>query len=129
MYFNQLGWIPLVKDALAGYNTSLLAYGQTGSGKTYTLWGPPSAMVETPSTNSLQGIVPRIFQMLFDNIQRVYNDHIGDLLDPMQRNLKLLEWNGNRDCEQEIVKEIQGEVDHDDRGKCFDMAERDALPT
>nr|GMD86936.1 kinesin-like protein KIN-12F [Ipomoea batatas] len=65
-------------------------------------------MVETPSTNSLQGIVPRIFQMLFDNIQRehenskdkqisyqcrcsfleVYNDHIGDLLDPMQRNLK-----------------------------------------
>nr|GME04500.1 kinesin-like protein KIN12A [Ipomoea batatas]GME11833.1 kinesin-like protein KIN12A [Ipomoea batatas] len=88
MYFNQLGWIPLVKDALAGYNTSLLAYGQTGSGKTYTLWGPPSAMVETPSTNSLQGIVPRIFHMLFDNIQRVYNDHIGDLLDPMQRNLK-----------------------------------------
>nr|GMD29209.1 kinesin-like protein KIN12A [Ipomoea batatas] len=71
MYFNQLGWIPLVKDALAGYNTSLLAYGQTGSGKTYTLWGPPSAMVETPSTNCLQGIVPRIFQMLFDNIQRV----------------------------------------------------------
>ncbi|XP_031094371.1 kinesin-like protein KIN-12F [Ipomoea triloba] len=206
MYFNQLGWIPLVKDALAGYNTSLLAYGQTGSEKTYTLWGPPSAMVETPSTNSLQGIVRRIFQVLFDNIQRehenskdkqisyqcrcsfleVYNGHIGDLLDPMQRNLKslvvmlqikddtkngfyvenlteeyvstyedvtqilikglssrkvgltgvnskslrshgvftciikswrkLLEWNGNRDCEQEIVKEIQGEVDHDDRG-------------
>nr|GMD40160.1 kinesin-like protein KIN-12F [Ipomoea batatas] len=46
MYFNQLGWIPLVKDALAGYNTSLLAYGQ------------------------------------------VYNGHIVDLLDPMQRNLK-----------------------------------------
>nr|GMC92502.1 kinesin-like protein KIN-12F [Ipomoea batatas] len=45
-------------------------------------------MVETPSTNSLQGIVPCIFQMLFDNIQRVYNGHIGDLLDPMQRNLK-----------------------------------------
>nr|GMD28180.1 kinesin-like protein KIN12A [Ipomoea batatas] len=181
MYFNQLGWIPLVKDALAGYNTSLLAYGHvvydklTGSGKTYTLWGPPSAMVETPSTNRLQGIVPRIFQMLFDNIQRVYNGHIGYLLDPMQRNLKddtkngfyvenlteeyvstyedvtqilikglssrkvgstgvnskssrshgvftciveswrkLLEWNGNRDCEQEIVKEIQGEPYTDD---------------
>nr|GLL38317.1 kinesin-like protein KIN-12F [Ipomoea trifida] len=85
--FQSVG-IPLVKDALAGYNTSLLAYGQTGSGKTYTLWGPPSAMVETPSTNGLQGIVPRIFQMLFDNIQRVYNGQIGDLLDPMQRNLK-----------------------------------------
>ncbi|XP_019183285.1 PREDICTED: kinesin-like protein KIN-12F [Ipomoea nil] len=106
--FQSVG-IPLVKDALAGYNTSLLAYGQTGSGKTYTLWGPPSAMVETPSTNGLQGIVPRIFEMLFDNIQRehensedkqisyqcrcsfleVYNGHIGDLLDPMQRNLKI----------------------------------------
>nr|GMD53163.1 kinesin-like protein KIN12A [Ipomoea batatas] len=106
--FQSVG-IPLVKDALAGYNTSLLAYGQTGSGKTYTLWGPPSAMVETPSTNGLQGLVPRIFQMLFDNIQRehensedkqisyqcrcsfleVYNGQIGDLLDPMQRNLKI----------------------------------------
>nr|GMD63384.1 beta-D-glucosyl crocetin beta-1,6-glucosyltransferase-like [Ipomoea batatas] len=82
---------------------------ETGSGKTYTLWGPHSAMVETPSTNGLQGIVPRIFQMLFDNIERehgnsekkqisyqchcsfleVYNGHIGDLLDPMQRNLKI----------------------------------------
>ncbi|XP_019166547.1 PREDICTED: kinesin-like protein KIN-12F isoform X2 [Ipomoea nil] len=75
--------IPLVKDALAVYNTSLLAYGQylhlancyqTGSGKTYTLWGPPSAMVETPSTNGLQGIVPCIFEMLFDNIQREHEN-------------------------------------------------------
>ncbi|VFQ58674.1 unnamed protein product [Cuscuta campestris] len=106
--FQSVG-IPFVKDALAGYNTSLLAYGQTGSGKTYTLFGPPSAMVESPSINGLQGLVPRIFQMLFSNIQsehessdskqisyqcrcsflEIYNERIGDLLDPMQRDLKI----------------------------------------
>ncbi|EEF33351.1 Chromosome-associated kinesin KIF4A, putative [Ricinus communis] len=105
----QLVGIPLVKSALAGYNTSILSYGQTGSGKTYTLWGPPSAMVEDPSPSSHQGLVPRIFQMLFSDIQReqessdrkqinyqcrcsfleVYNDQIGDLLDPVQRNLEI----------------------------------------
>ncbi|CAH9138795.1 unnamed protein product [Cuscuta epithymum] len=106
--FQSVG-IPLVKDALAGYNTTLLAYGQTGSGKTYTLWGPPSAMVETPLIKGLQGLVPRIFQTLFSNIQReqessdckqtsyqcrcsfleIYNERIGDLLDPVQRDLKI----------------------------------------
>ncbi|KAJ9182577.1 hypothetical protein P3X46_006558 [Hevea brasiliensis] len=105
----QLVGIPLVKSALAGYNTSILSYGQTGSGKTYTMWGPPSAMVEDLSPNSHQGIVPRIFQMLFSEIQReqensegkqinyqcrcsfleIYNDQIGDLLDPVQRNLEI----------------------------------------
>ncbi|XP_047336867.1 kinesin-like protein KIN-12F [Impatiens glandulifera] len=106
--FNLVG-APLVKDALAGYNTSVLAYGQTGCGKTYTMWGPPSAMVDTCSTNSHQGIVPRIFQMLFSEIQmdqdnstgkqinyqlrcsflEIYNDQIGDLLDPTKRNLEI----------------------------------------
>ncbi|XVF03716.1 hypothetical protein REPUB_Repub05bG0017600 [Reevesia pubescens] len=105
----QLIGVPLVKNALAGYNTSILSYGQTGSGKTYTMWGPPSAMVEDPSPRSHQGIVPRIFQMLFSEIQReqensdgkqtnyqcrcsfleIYNDQIGDLLDPTQRNLEI----------------------------------------
>lgn len=106
--FQQIG-VPLVKNALAGYNTSILSYGQTGSGKTYTMWGPPSAMVEDPSPRSHQGIVPRIFQMLFSEIQReqeksdgrqtnyqcrcsfleIYNEQIGDLLDQSQRNLEI----------------------------------------
>ncbi|OMP04267.1 hypothetical protein COLO4_09775 [Corchorus olitorius] len=106
--FQQIG-VPLVKNALAGYNTAILSYGQTGSGKTYTMWGPPSAMVEVSSPRSDQGIVPRIFQMLFSEIQReqentdgkqvnfqcrcsfleVYNEQIGDLLDPTQRNLEI----------------------------------------
>lgn len=35
------------------------------------MWGPQSAMVDAPSANGLQGVVPRIFQMLFSNIQHV----------------------------------------------------------
>ncbi|KAG5254664.1 kinesin motor family protein [Salix suchowensis] len=105
----ELVGVPLVKSALAGYNSSILSYGETGSGKTYTMWGPPSAMVEDPSPSSNQGIVPRIFHMLFSEIQRVsrelqmkqinyqcrcsfleiYNEQIGDLLDPGQRNLEI----------------------------------------
>ncbi|GAB2230024.1 hypothetical protein Droror1_Dr00014280 [Drosera rotundifolia] len=100
---------PVVKDALAGYNASILSYGQTGSGKTYTMWGPPSAMIEGHCTTSQQGIAPRILQMLFSEIQKeksnsngkhinyqcrcsfleICSGEIGDLLDPMQRNLEI----------------------------------------
>ncbi|OVA09269.1 Kinesin [Macleaya cordata] len=105
----QLVGVPVVKNSLAGYNASVLSYGQTGSGKTYTMWGPPSAMVEGHSPSSNQGIVPRIFRMLFSEIQKeqdnsgekqinyqcrcsfleIYNEQIGDLLDPTQRNLEI----------------------------------------
>ncbi|XP_073124748.1 kinesin-like protein KIN-12F [Henckelia pumila] len=100
---------PLVKDALSGYNTTIVAYGKTGSGKTYTMWGPPSAMFEGPSSSGFQGIVPRIFKNLFSEIQKeqennggrqtnyqcrcsfleVYGEKIGDLLHPIQRNLEI----------------------------------------
>ncbi|XP_076922125.1 kinesin-like protein KIN-12F [Bidens hawaiensis] len=106
--FQSVG-VSMVKSAMAGYNTLTLAYGQTGSGKTYTMWGPPSAMLEDQSSCGNQGIVPRVFQMLFDEIQRekdqaegkqinyqcrcsfleIYNEQIGDLLDPTQRNLEI----------------------------------------
>ncbi|XP_057529339.1 kinesin-like protein KIN-12F [Amaranthus tricolor] len=104
----ELVGVPLVKDALAGYNASILSYGQTGSGKTYTMWGPPSAMVEGHSPSAQQGIVPRIFKKLFSDIEKVkensdkpinyqcrcsfleiYNGQVGDLLDPAHRNLKI----------------------------------------
>ncbi|VFQ58672.1 unnamed protein product [Cuscuta campestris] len=97
------------KSSVAQIILSGFDEGQTGSGKTYTLFGPPSAMVESPSINALQGLVPRIFQMLFSNLQsehgssdykqisyqcrcsflEIYNERIGDLLDPMQRDLKI----------------------------------------
>ncbi|KAE9614756.1 putative plus-end-directed kinesin ATPase [Lupinus albus] len=107
--FQTVG-IPLVKNAIAGYNTSVLSYGQSGSGKTYTMWGPPSAMFEEPSPQSQKGIVPRIFQMLFSELEserqhmseekqfnyqcrcsflEIYNEQIGDLLDSTQRNLEM----------------------------------------
>ncbi|CAK8538887.1 unnamed protein product [Lathyrus sativus] len=106
--FQSVG-VPLVRNALAGYNTSILSYGQSGSGKTYTMWGPPSAMFEEPSPQSHKGIVPRIFQMLFSELEKeqrmsegkqfnyqcrccfleIYNEEIGDLLDPTQRNLEM----------------------------------------
>ncbi|KAL5101230.1 hypothetical protein RYX36_005557 [Vicia faba] len=106
--FQSVG-VPLVKNALAGYNTSILSYGQSGSGKTYTMWGPPSAMFEEHSPQSHKGIVPRIFQMLFSELEKeqrlsegkqfnyqcrccfleIYNEEIGDLLDPAQRNLEM----------------------------------------
>nr|GMD52715.1 kinesin-like protein KIN12A [Ipomoea batatas] len=127
MYFNQLGslWLRM--------------HWQTGSGKTYTLWGPPSAMVETPSTNGLQGIVPRIFQILFDNIERehgnsekkqisyqchcsfleVYNGHIGDLLDPMQRNLKIKDDTKNGFYVENLAEEYVSTCEDDSLEKFF----------
>ncbi|PKA54405.1 Kinesin-like protein KIN12A [Apostasia shenzhenica] len=83
--FNFVG-VPLVKDSMAGFNTSLVAYGQSGTGKTYTMWGPASAMVDDPCINESQGVVPRIFQMLFSEINNIYNEQVNDLLDPMQHN-------------------------------------------
>ncbi|KAI0524382.1 hypothetical protein KFK09_003749 [Dendrobium nobile] len=104
--FNLIG-IPLVKNSLSGFNNSIVCYGQSGTGKTYTMWGPPSAMVDGQCLNSSQGIVPRIFQMLFSEINKkeasseevqtnyqcrcsffeIYNEQMNDLLDPTQRNL------------------------------------------
>ncbi|BAB01875.1 unnamed protein product [Arabidopsis thaliana] len=95
--FQQIG-VPLVRDALSGYNTSVLSYGQNGSGKTYTMWGPAGSMLEDPSPKGEQGLAPRIFQMLFSEIQRekiksggkeIYNGQISDLIDQTQRNLKI----------------------------------------
>ncbi|CDY36055.1 BnaC03g41430D [Brassica napus] len=103
--FQQIG-VPLVRDALSGYNTSVLSYGQNGSGKTYTMWGPAGSMLEDPSPKGEQGLAPRIFQMLFTEIERekmnsdvnyqcrcsfleIYNGQISDLIDQTQRNLKI----------------------------------------
>ncbi|KAK1274011.1 Kinesin-like protein KIN12B [Acorus gramineus] len=70
--FQAIG-VPLVKDALEGYNASILTYGQTGCGKTYTMWGPPSAIIEEHQKSSHQGIVPRVFSTLFTEIEKAQN--------------------------------------------------------
>ncbi|XP_027344064.1 kinesin-like protein KIN-12F [Abrus precatorius] len=124
--FQSVG-VPLVRSALAGYNTSILSYGQSGSGKSYTMWGPPSAMVEEeePLCSSLQGIVPRIFRMLFSELERerltsdwkqfnyqcrcsfleICNEQIGNLLNPIQKNLEMKDDSKNALYIENLIEE------------------------
>lgn len=82
---------PLLFRCLEGYNASILAYGQTGSGKTFTM-GTGSQTFG----NLEEGIVPRIIEDLFAEIEKrkneksimlkiqyfeIYNDMLNDLLD------------------------------------------------
>ncbi|XP_062186174.1 kinesin-like protein KIN-12A [Phragmites australis] len=106
----KLVGLPLVENCLSGFNSSIFAYGQTGSGKTYTMWGPLSALSED-SMSSERGLTPHVFEQLFSRIKEeqvkhadkeltyncvcsfveIYNEHITDLLDPLQKNLQIRE--------------------------------------
>ena len=55
--FRQFG-VPALRNALAGYNSTIFAYGQTGSGKTYTITGGPERYED-------RGIIPRSIAYLF----------------------------------------------------------------
>ncbi|KAJ1696962.1 hypothetical protein LUZ63_005474 [Rhynchospora breviuscula] len=108
--FHLVG-LPLVENCLAGFNSSIFAYGQTGSGKTYTMWGPPTALLDENSLSNERGLTPRVFERLFSRINEeqikhskkeltyhctcsfleIYNEQITDLLDPTQRNLQIRE--------------------------------------
>uniref|UniRef100_A0A0E0KFY5 Kinesin motor domain-containing protein n=1 Tax=Oryza punctata TaxID=4537 RepID=A0A0E0KFY5_ORYPU len=112
--FDLIG-VPMIESALAGFNSSLVCYGQSGTGKTYTMFGALAAMVHSSSDHADRGIVPRVFQNLFAQIQgrqesspekqtsyqcrcsflEVHNEQINDLLDPSQRNLQIRENAGN----------------------------------
>uniref|UniRef100_A0A0E0D3C2 Kinesin motor domain-containing protein n=1 Tax=Oryza meridionalis TaxID=40149 RepID=A0A0E0D3C2_9ORYZ len=112
--FDLIG-VPMIESALAGFNSSLVCYGQSGTGKTYTMFGALAAMVDSSSDHADRGVVPRVFQNLFAQIQgrqesspekqtsyqcrcsflEVHNEQINDLLDPSQRNLQLRENAGN----------------------------------
>ncbi|KAL1369880.1 hypothetical protein HN51_000242 [Arachis hypogaea] len=122
--FQSVG-LPLVRSALAGYNTSILTYGQSGSGKTYTMWGPPSSIVEEPLSQSQQGIAPRIFRMLFTELERekrmsdrkqfnyqcrcsfleICHDQIKNLLNPIQQNLEVKEDSKNALYIENLIEE------------------------
>ncbi|KAK1748160.1 kinesin family protein [Skeletonema marinoi] len=60
--FQTVG-IPVTKNVLDGYNSTIFAYGQTGSGKTFTITGGPSRYED-------RGIIPRVISNLF----RTMND-------------------------------------------------------
>ncbi|KAL3657425.1 hypothetical protein V7S43_017743 [Phytophthora oleae] len=94
---------PITQACLEGYNGTIFAYGQTGSGKTFTMQGPDDvidteAISLTQEQLALRGLVPRVFDYLFDNVVakdsrtnvqhtfacsflEIYNERVYDLLD------------------------------------------------
>ncbi|CAL4943094.1 unnamed protein product [Urochloa decumbens] len=128
--FDLVG-LPMIENALAGFNTSLVCYGQSGTGKTYTMWGPLGAMVDSGSDHADRGVVPRVFQDLFSRIQRVqesspekqtsyqcrcsflevHNDQINDLLEKSQRDLQIRENAGNGIHVENLTDEYLSTVD------------------
>ncbi|KAI9911815.1 hypothetical protein PsorP6_009654 [Peronosclerospora sorghi] len=94
---------PITRACLEGYNGTIFAYGQTGSGKTYTMQGPDD-VIDTEARRltdqqlALRGLVPRVFDYLFENVRatdptkhvehtftcsflEIYNERVYDLLD------------------------------------------------
>ncbi|CAM9162898.1 unnamed protein product, partial [Ectocarpus fasciculatus] len=96
---------PLLRDALAGINCSVLAYGQTSAaltlcrhtGKTHTMLGPDGGTDIKESQDSSWGILPRSVFYIFGELRRrvmddgdkyqvkisymqIYNEIINDLL-------------------------------------------------
>lgn len=87
-------------DFLDGYNGTIFAYGQTGSGKTYTMSGGGIEWDE-------RGIIPRVFEHLFDEINErkgktqyniycqyleIYNECGYDLLDQTHAQIEFEKW-------------------------------------
>jgi kinesin family protein 6/9 len=58
--FQTVG-IPITKNVLDGYNSTIFAYGQTGSGKTFTITGGPDRYED-------RGIIPRVISNLFQTM-------------------------------------------------------------
>ncbi|KAJ1560704.1 hypothetical protein HK096_007553, partial [Nowakowskiella sp. JEL0078] len=93
--FSDLGGL-IVKNANAGYNTTLMAYGQTGSGKSFSMFG------YSPN----RGMIPMICEELFNAIEEtsktspnlqcrmtfsmleIYQDKVHDLLNTKTGDLK-----------------------------------------
>lgn len=90
---------PVVKGVLEGFNGTIFAYGQTGSGKSFTMEG-------IRGNDELQGVIPRMFDFLFDLISKsdkdieftikcsyleIYMEKIMDLLDAKKTNLQVKE--------------------------------------
>jgi hypothetical protein len=63
--FARIG-LPLIENAVAGYNSSIIAYGPTGSGKTFSIFGPPGSL-----GSSQEGLIPRVCKELFHRLDTV----------------------------------------------------------
>ena len=87
---------PVVEQVLEGYNGTVFAYGQTGTGKTHSMEG-------VAGDAELKGIIPRVFEHVFDAIAtieskeflvrasylEIYNEDIRDLLKKDEKKLEL----------------------------------------
>ncbi len=86
---------PMCESVMEGYNSTIFAYGQTGAGKTYTMQGSEEEGENSPGASN--GIIPRVFEYLFQRIQElrtsgaaeisckcsyleIYNETVTDLL-------------------------------------------------
>ena len=58
---------PMLQNFLDGYNVTIMAYGQTGSGKTFTIGTADTDNAKDPS---IQGILPRFIDDLFEHIKK-----------------------------------------------------------
>jgi len=105
---------PLTSSFIKGYNATVVAYGQTGSGKTYTIEGPTEEqMMNSIRQYELRGLMPRIFEHLFNNIKQeirctyleIYKEMIIDLLNPQTENLHIRE-NSNGVYVENITEEV-----------------------
>ena len=67
---------PTIISLLEGYNSTIFAYGQTGTGKTYTMEG----FTFNPFDEK-RGLVPRVVEEIFKNIQNLKNNNKDDLND------------------------------------------------
>eukprot|EP01029_Cantina_marsupialis_P022525 TRINITY_DN549_c2_g1_i6.p1 TRINITY_DN549_c2_g1~~TRINITY_DN549_c2_g1_i6.p1 ORF type:complete len:530 (-),score=88.44 TRINITY_DN549_c2_g1_i6:3086-4675(-) len=79
--------VPIIEEALQGFNCTVFAYGQTGTGKTYTMEGDIKESAHS-------GIIPRSIYRIFKELQKnpdgeysvrvsyleVYNEQLDDLL-------------------------------------------------
>lgn len=99
--------LPLLEQALDGFNAAVVAYGQTGSGKTFTLLGPgfDNAANIGRSEAEMRGVCPRLVQAIFHQVYsqlggdvmyeiyasyiQIYNEKVSDLINPAKQKLKI----------------------------------------
>lgn len=97
---------PVVDDVLKGFNGTIFAYGQTGAGKSFSMFGPGLAFGSDEMQPELGGIIPRANFQIFAALKaippeievsfkvsfvEIYNEQIQDLLNPENKNLKVVE--------------------------------------
>jgi len=105
--------LPVMEDALNGFNATIFAYGQSGSGKTYSLFGP-EPLDKAPSDQL--GVIPSSLAWIFKQLEddttnkffevklsflEVYLEALRDLMQPYdergkEKKLKILELAGGK---------------------------------